>query len=318
MQYQLSRHPVQQKKTGFPTRVAHNDISQINELGYFGNIWIRSHYFPKAGMNNDGGHKHHFDHTTLLARGRIQVRVKGYAPKIFTAPTFIIIKKEHKHEITALDDDTLYYCVFAMRDVDGEVTDIYSGDNSPYGTADNDDLLQQLDKKTSDHHSDGEPEPFDSPLQHPVSEYAKELKITSELYPPQENTAEMEALGYFGNIWIRSHHFPKEGMTNGGGHKHHFDHTTLLVSGSVKVEVDGFEPKVFTAPTFIIVKKEHKHLITALEDNTNYYCVFALRDEEGGVTDIYSGDNSPYNALPDDEETVQKLKELDEKTTHKD
>jgi hypothetical protein len=35
------------------------------------------------------------------------------------------------------------------------------------------------------------------------------------------------------------------------------------------------------------------------------------------VTDIYSGDNSPYNALPDDEETLNKLKLLDEETTHK-
>lgn len=319
--YALNIHPVQEKNTGFPVRPVKDDISQINELGYFGSIWIRSHYFPKAGMNNDGGHKHNFDHTTLLARGRIMVRVKGYAPKVFTAPTFIIIKKEHKHEITALDDDTLYYCVFAVRDIDGNVTDIYSGDNSPYGVAPDDNeivsSLKILDEKTTSH-SDGEPEPFDNPLKHPVMEYTKELKIDSELWPPQENTAKMEALGYFGNIWIRSHYYPKAGMTNGGGHKHHFDHTTLLVNGSVKVEVEGYEPKVFKAPTFIIIKKEHKHLITALEDDTTYYCVFALRDEDGGVTDIYSGDNSPYNALPDDAETVSKLQELDKNTTHKD
>jgi hypothetical protein len=29
-----------------------------------------------------------------------------------------------------------------------------------------------------------------------------------------------------------------------------------------------------------------------------WYCVFALRDENGEVTDVYSGDNSPYEGLP--------------------
>jgi hypothetical protein len=321
MQYQLSKHPVQEKNDGYPVRAARGSLSQMNELGYFGNIWIRSHYFPKAGVNNDGGHKHNFDHTTLLARGKIRVRVPGFAPKEFTAPTFIIIKKEHKHEITALEDDTLYYCVFAVRDIDGNVTDIYSGDNSPFGISPDDnnvtESLRVLDEKTT-FHSDGEPEPFDNPLKHPVNTLAKEVAIDSLRPVPKENTSKMEALGYFGNIWIRSHYYDKAGMTNGGGHKHHFDHTTLLVNGSIKVEVEGYEPKIFTAPTFVIVKKEHSHFITALEDDTLYYCVFALRDEDGGVTDIYSGDNSPYNSIPDDDETISKLEDLDKKTTQKD
>jgi quercetin dioxygenase-like cupin family protein len=108
----------------------------MTELGYFGNIWVRQNYFSKAGEVHPG-HKHHFDHVTLLAKGSVQVKVEDHPPKVFEAPTFIIIKKEHSHEITALEDDTLWYCVFALRDADGEVTDIYSGDNSPYSSADN-------------------------------------------------------------------------------------------------------------------------------------------------------------------------------------
>jgi hypothetical protein len=105
-----------------------------HELGYFGNIWVRQNLLKKSGEVTQG-HKHHFDHVSLLATGKVRVEVEGFEPKEFTAPTFIVIKKEHSHKFTALEDNTLWYCVFALRDVDGEVTDIYSGDNSPYGAA---------------------------------------------------------------------------------------------------------------------------------------------------------------------------------------
>ena len=122
-------------------------------------------------------------------------------------------------------------------------------------------------------------------------------------------------LGYFGNIWVRSNHLRKQGESNGGGHKHHFDHVSLLAKGSVEVTVEGYEPRTFTAPTFIVIKKEYNHKIVALEDDTLYYCVFALRDVNGEVTDVYSGDNSPYDAAPDSPEVQQSLKNLDESTT---
>lgn len=123
-------------------------------------------------------------------------------------------------------------------------------------------------------------------------------------------------LGYFGNIWVRSHNLNKKGDSNGTGHKHHFDHVTLLAKGSVEVTVEGFEPKTFKAPTFIVIKKEYQHQMVALEDDTVYYCVFALRDVDGDVTDIYSGDNSPYGAASDPLKTAAALAELDAKTTH--
>jgi hypothetical protein len=102
-----------------------------NELGYVGNIWVRQNVLEKAGQANQG-HKHKFDHVSLLTTGRVSVEVDGYPAKEFTAPTFIVIKKEHNHKFTALEDNTIWYCVFAMRDINGEVTDIYGPDNSPY------------------------------------------------------------------------------------------------------------------------------------------------------------------------------------------
>lgn len=114
----------------------------MTEMGYFGNIWVRQNWLAKAGEDNGGGHTHHFDHVTLLAKGSVRIEVEGCAPKDFYAPTFIVIKKEHKHKFTALEADTLYYCVFALRDVDGNTTDFYSGDNSPYGASDSDEHEQ--------------------------------------------------------------------------------------------------------------------------------------------------------------------------------
>ncbi len=126
----------------------------------------------------------------------------------------------------------------------------------------------------------------------------------------------VDELGYYGNIWIRSHHLEYVGDTNGGGHYHHFDHITLLAVGSVSVEVEGYEPKIFHGPTFITIEKDKKHKFTALTDNVVCYCVFALRDLDGDVTDIYSGDNTPYEAVFNKEDIpLKKLSDLDKKTT---
>jgi len=106
-----------------------------------------------------------------------------------------------------------------------------------------------------------------------------------------------EELGYFGNIWVRQHLLEKEGDTV-GGHAHYHDHITLLTHGSAEVTVEGFEPKVFKAPTFIVIRKEHRHSFRALEDNTNWYCVFALRNVDGDPTDIYDASHDPLSAAP--------------------
>lgn len=134
----------------------------------------------------------------------------------------------------------------------------------------------------------------------------------------EHGLSDINQLGYFGNIWVRSHFFSKAGDTNGGGHYHRFDHVTLLAVGSVEVEVEGHEPKRFDAPNFIVIDKDKKHKFTALTDGVVYYCVYALRDKDGELTDIYSGDSMPYNVLPDSEWQKEQLKKLDKNTTHED
>lgn len=108
-----------------------------SEIGYFGNIWLRQNKLYNKG-DSQPGHKHKFDHVTLLIKGSMSVEVEGYEPKKFTtasdflAPTFAIIRKEHNHKITALEDNTVYYCVFAVRDINGEIVDdIYGYEHDP-------------------------------------------------------------------------------------------------------------------------------------------------------------------------------------------
>ena len=97
------------------------------------------------------------------------------------------------------------------------------------------------------------------------------------------------------------------------GHEHKFDHVTLLVSGKVRVEIAGSTAKEFTAPTFIVIKKEHRHKITALEDGTVYYCVFALRNLEGEVMEIFGPEHDPESASARNDgywEKAEKIKNL--------
>jgi len=83
------------------------------------------------------------------------------------------------------------------------------------------------------------------------------------------------------NVYTRMMHFVKKGDTE-MGHKHTFDHATLISSGSVLYEVlsDAGEvqySKTFTAPDMVFVDKGRFHRITSLEDNTVCGCIHALR-----------------------------------------
>ena len=100
------------------------------ELGYFGNIWVKQNVLELAGEAFNG-HEHKFDHVTLLVSGKVSVELEGSDAKEFTAPTFIVIRKEHRHKITALADGTVYYCVYALRDLDGQVMEVFGPQHDP-------------------------------------------------------------------------------------------------------------------------------------------------------------------------------------------
>lgn len=78
------------------------------------------------------------------------------------------------------------------------------------------------------------------------------------------------------NVFVKMHHFPNEGDTH-EGHTHVFDHITLLATGSVLMKHDKGQQK-FTAPHLIVTPKGIKHQFVALEPNTTFCCIHAIRD----------------------------------------
>ena len=88
----------------------------VIQLGCVANIFSRMMHFKRAG-DIEVGHTHQFDHLTLLAKGKLKVTIEG-ASSEFTAPHMIWIHKDKVHELVALEDDTVAYCIHALRDKD--------------------------------------------------------------------------------------------------------------------------------------------------------------------------------------------------------
>jgi quercetin dioxygenase-like cupin family protein len=85
-------------------------------IGCVANLFSKMMHFKQVG-DIAIGHEHNFDHLTLLAKGKLQVTVNGTTTE-FTAPHMIYIKAGKVHELVALEDDTLAYCIHALRDKD--------------------------------------------------------------------------------------------------------------------------------------------------------------------------------------------------------
>jgi len=95
-----------------------------------------------------------------------------------------------------------------------------------------------------------------------------------------------------GNLFLRKW----RGMAKGQvieGHKHNFDHTTIVFVGAVHVKAqlpDGRAlEKTFAAPDHFLVKAGVEHQITALEEGTEMWCVYSHRTAQGEVVQQYTG-----------------------------
>lgn len=100
-----------------------------------------------------------------------------------------------------------------------------------------------------------------------------------------------------GNLYIRKIAAPKGALIT--GHKHHFDHTTIVFTGAVHVRAVCPDGRVieenFTAPAHFLVKAEVEHAITALTDGTEYWCVYAHRTPQGEVVEDFNGWTEAYS-----------------------
>lgn len=83
------------------------------QIGCVANLFVRQMHFAATG-DMELGHKHAFDHMTLLAKGKLKVKINDEETE-FTAPHMIFIKAELQHELTAVTDNTVAYCIHALR-----------------------------------------------------------------------------------------------------------------------------------------------------------------------------------------------------------
>lgn len=95
------------------------------------------------------------------------------------------------------------------------------------------------------------------------------------------------------NVFVKYHYFVEAGDTH-QGHSHTFDHITLLSSGKVLMKHDNGE-NTYTAPYLIVTPKGITHQFVALEPNTVFCCIHAIRDGDG-IDDVASPDISVEKA----------------------
>lgn len=84
------------------------------QIGLVANLFSRMMHFKKKG-DIETGHTHQFDHLTLLASGSLQVTVDGNSTT-FIAPCMIYIHKDKIHELVSLENNTVAYCIHALRE----------------------------------------------------------------------------------------------------------------------------------------------------------------------------------------------------------
>lgn len=102
------------------------------KLGCVSNLFSRMMHFKNVG-DTEHTHTHSFDHLTLLAAGSVKCVVND-KETIFKAPHMIFIKKDAEHAFTALEDNTVAYCIHAMR-IGERIEDIADPSMFPEGVS---------------------------------------------------------------------------------------------------------------------------------------------------------------------------------------
>ncbi len=92
------------------------------------NVFTRMMYFANAG-DVECGHRHTFDHATLVSSGSVLYEVldghdgNAIASKEVYAPNLIYVDKDKFHRITSLQPNTVCSCIHALRTIDNELLD---------------------------------------------------------------------------------------------------------------------------------------------------------------------------------------------------
>lgn len=108
-------------------------IHQLLPNDGIGNQYARSRVLTKGHRTH--GHKHKFHHITFVVHGSLKVIANlptGQVERDFgwNLPNgfWVGIDKDIEHDLIALEDDTVYVCVYACRNPEtGEVIEYYNG-----------------------------------------------------------------------------------------------------------------------------------------------------------------------------------------------
>lgn len=88
------------------------------------------------------------------------------------------------------------------------------------------------------------------------------------------------------------------------GHEHNYDHTTIVIRGRLQITFHQLQAtgewvavsvREYEQGSAIPILATVRHTIKALEDNTQYMCVFSHRDFDGLVTQNYVGNSTAYD-----------------------
>lgn len=80
-------------------------------------------------------HAHNFDHVTYVPKGSFRIeKLNGQKGQVLVTvekhagfDNWVLIKAGVWHRLTALEDDSIYHCIYASRNEDGSVADHYTG-----------------------------------------------------------------------------------------------------------------------------------------------------------------------------------------------
>jgi hypothetical protein len=131
------------EEIGAVTGLFNCSTEAVLKEGVYGNLYRRQMVVDKKGASMEG-HQHNYDHMTYLIRGKVLMTTwkPGADGKkhpgtsreeIFQAPAAILIRKSNFHKFTALTDDAILECVYAVRDTKtGEFAESWDGSRHPY------------------------------------------------------------------------------------------------------------------------------------------------------------------------------------------
>jgi hypothetical protein len=100
------------------------------QICFVDNVWVKQMHFQKKD-DDVPGHRHLHDHMTLLTQGKLMVIIEDRVTE-YHAPHIIVIQKDQEHLLKALEDNTIAYCIHALRN--NETGDIVSEDQVPKGS----------------------------------------------------------------------------------------------------------------------------------------------------------------------------------------